>query len=357
MTQDKVEKYPSIDVLKGIGALIIAFIFHYKHFGQTSPFANLFLFSDNYGYLLVDLFFILSGFGIAAGYQHKIQNKECSFSFYIKRRFTKLYPPHFFTLIYVTILQILIFSECDSFFIYKNNDISHFFMNLLCIQNGLLGTEYSFNGPAWYLSICTFCYIFFFFIFFHTTNTKALIYRCILTILIGGFFIVVPSLPIINSQMGRGITGFALGIIIFNFRNCKYINRISNISLAVLILGYIILRLNWEKFSDTPIFLLQYISSFIIAPLIAICCFNKLANKICNKKTLLFFGKISLGIYLWHFPIQCTLKYLDDTFSLNIQYSSTEAWLLYVALTIGIAYLYHGFSNKIIKSNLIPPKK
>ena len=158
--QNKVDKYPSIDALKGIGALILAFAYHYKHFGQTFPLANFFLFSDNYGYLLVDLFFVLSGFGIASGYQHKIQSKECSFSFYIRRRFTKLYPMHFFTLIYVAILQILIFSSKESFFVYKNNDVPHFFMNLFCIQNGLFGTEYSFNGPSWYLSICIFCYIF-----------------------------------------------------------------------------------------------------------------------------------------------------------------------------------------------------
>ena len=85
MMQNKVDKYPSIDALKGIGALILAFAYHYKHFGQTFPLANFFLFSDNYGYLLVDLFFVLSGFGIASGYQHKIQSKECSISFYIRR--------------------------------------------------------------------------------------------------------------------------------------------------------------------------------------------------------------------------------------------------------------------------------
>ena len=62
-----------IDALKGIGAFIIAFVWHYQHFTSPSkfPLSSIFEISCTHGYLMVELFFMLSGFGMALGYQKK----------------------------------------------------------------------------------------------------------------------------------------------------------------------------------------------------------------------------------------------------------------------------------------------
>ena len=54
----------AIDGMKGIGACIIAFFWHYQHFKPQdgSPFFSAFPMSYKYGSFMVELFFMLSGF-------------------------------------------------------------------------------------------------------------------------------------------------------------------------------------------------------------------------------------------------------------------------------------------------------
>ena len=72
-----------IDGLKGIGAIIIAFFWHYQHFTQydvrKAPLYSIFFVSHTYGYLMVELFFVLSGFGMMVGYADRVYQKEISF--------------------------------------------------------------------------------------------------------------------------------------------------------------------------------------------------------------------------------------------------------------------------------------
>ena len=161
MNKPEILRIPAIDVLKGLSAFAIAFIFHYQHFGQNCTITSFFELVRNYGYLLVDLFFALSGFGIALGYQDKIKNHKTTFNDFIKKRLAKFYPTHLITLIIVLLIQSQIHKIGGHFFIYQNNNLWHFLTNLILFQNGILGTEWSFNGPSWCLSIFLFCYIVF----------------------------------------------------------------------------------------------------------------------------------------------------------------------------------------------------
>ena len=74
-----------LDGLKGIGAFIVAFIWHYQHFSPQNgqPFGKIFGLSYAIGWSMVDLFFILSGFVMMLGYGEKIINKKISFKDYI----------------------------------------------------------------------------------------------------------------------------------------------------------------------------------------------------------------------------------------------------------------------------------
>lgn len=52
-----------LNALRGIGSVIIAYFFHYNHFVESSRHPLYFLFPDlcNYGWVMVELFFLLSG--------------------------------------------------------------------------------------------------------------------------------------------------------------------------------------------------------------------------------------------------------------------------------------------------------
>ena len=55
-----------LDAFKFFAACIVAFVWHYQHFGPSSgnPFGRIFAYSYPYGWLMVELFFMLSGFGM-----------------------------------------------------------------------------------------------------------------------------------------------------------------------------------------------------------------------------------------------------------------------------------------------------
>ena len=269
MNHQELQRIPAIDALKGLCALIIAFIYHYRHFGQDSAVSTFFELGHDYGYLLVDLFFTLSGFGIALGYQDKILNHEISFVSYIKKRLARFYPTHLITLLLVLIFQGLFFGKNGSFFIYQNNDAEHFFFNLLLLQNGVFGTEWSFNAPSWCLSIFVICYVVFFeIICYKSTSVKYLIGKCIIVCVVGLLFIVGSSYPIMNSQIGRGLAGFSIGIILFNlYKNRNKVRGVSEISFVILFFLFIGLSVCPQIFQNVHPLTLQYVVVVFVVPL------------------------------------------------------------------------------------------
>ena len=97
-----------LNALKFFAACMIAFVWHYQHFKPQngSPFASIFKFGYKEGWLMVELFFALSGFGMFLGYAEKIRKRQISFGEYILKRLKKLYPIFFLTLLLVTGLEL-----------------------------------------------------------------------------------------------------------------------------------------------------------------------------------------------------------------------------------------------------------
>ncbi len=74
-------------------------------------------------------------------------------------RFSRLYPLHLATLLLVALGQVLVSHFFGSWFIYGNNDITHFIGQLFFASAWF---ENSFNGPTWSVSVEIFLYILFF---------------------------------------------------------------------------------------------------------------------------------------------------------------------------------------------------
>ena len=94
-----------LNYFRGIASIIVIF-YHIKDSINISIDSKLyFLFSK--GYLAVDFFFILSGFVISYSYQN-LSNKAEIIK-YLKKRFLRIYPIHFFTLLMI-IISIFFFN-------------------------------------------------------------------------------------------------------------------------------------------------------------------------------------------------------------------------------------------------------
>lgn len=245
----KATKIPTncLFTLKFISSFIIAFIVHYRHFPMNHgfPFAYIFKWSYQSGHKIVELFFMLSGFGMFLGYNEKICRHEISFKVYIMKRIKKLYPLFFFTLILVTLLEIWHMHLTGKTFVYNNFDCWHFFMNLILCQDGIFGTEWSFNAPSWCISICFILYLIHFAImYFSKEKTKALYIYIILMFFGLAILSNRYNYPfLLNQLFGRGLSCFSIGVILANiYLNSHKLNiyLIGYLGLIILVLYYTI---------------------------------------------------------------------------------------------------------------------
>ena len=336
-----------INGLKGFGACMIAFVWHYQHFAPQagSPFYILFTPFYDMGDRMVEVFFMLSGLGMVLGYEKRIQNDTITFVEYMGKRVKKLFPLMWITLFITLCLQCIYYYKTGTTFVYPNLDIYHFLLNLLGLQNGVLELQSSYNSPSWYISVLVWCYILFFCIVRKTNiEDDLLVFKYILIVLLGSVVLLTGfNFPILNSLMGRGFSCFFLGAVlakIYQKREKLYSCRIGGVCLVFLVVTRILIKYCGYGILGN----LQMAVILGIAPaLILSVLFVPIINKIFAFKPLVYLGKLSLSIYLWHFPIQCIWKIIDVYLELEINYSNRGIWLSYAASVLVLSALYERF--------------
>jgi peptidoglycan/LPS O-acetylase OafA/YrhL len=101
-----------------------------------------------HGELLVDFFFVLSGFVLARAYWN--DRRSATFANNVRDRIARMYPLHFATLCAVGVMQWILVDRLSSPpFVYLFNDTYDFVLNLLLLNRTGLERGFSFNGPSW----------------------------------------------------------------------------------------------------------------------------------------------------------------------------------------------------------------
>ena len=77
-------------------------------------------------------------------------------------RFSRLYPLHFVTLIFVAVAQYLYIKTHHKPFVFAHNDFHYFLLQLALASNWFGWQALTFNGPIWSVSVEVLAYIFFF---------------------------------------------------------------------------------------------------------------------------------------------------------------------------------------------------
>ncbi len=140
----------ALDALRGIAALSVVV----AHIGWTMSLSHTGV--DRNGYLMVDFFFVLSGFVIALNYREKIAG-AADFARFLWLRFFRLYPLH------LTMLGVFLLFECVTLFeqtrygiggapAFGLNGAKAFFSQLALVQAFGINADDTFNGPSWSIS-------------------------------------------------------------------------------------------------------------------------------------------------------------------------------------------------------------
>lgn len=346
------ERIRSIDSLKGIACIVIAFLWHYLNMqsrNEGMPFEPIFGYFYNVGQYFVELFFLLSGFVMAYCYKEKIDAGMDLFS-YMKKRYKHLYPLFFSTLMFMMFMQIFYNSITGDYYIYRVS-IWHLVLNLLCIQTGWLTTDQSFNGPAWCISVEIFLYLLYYITTKFSKRDKdkyrilnVIIFIISLSILYSGGI----DKPLLNSFMLRGVVCFYSGVIVCELNECLDNSQKNKYAMS-LFLGLIIFRFAihfssysfWDQERNG-----QFMLIILEWPIVVFSAINnKLFRKILEFKPLEYLGKISMDIFLWHIPVQISFKTINALLDLNIDFGSRRIWLTYVIAVCSIVALSNVLSK------------
>ena len=327
------DKILCIQGLKGFGACMIAFVWHYHHFAPQEglPLYRFLAPFYNYGDRLVEIFFLLSGFCITYGYEGRIREGRIGFTKFIGNSVKKLFPPMWIALFVTLLLQCIILYKTGTTFVYPNLDVYHFLLNLLGLQNGILELGWSYNGPTWYISVLLCCYGVYFVCVDRCKEKEHLIFRYIALALLGVILILLEqNLPVINSLIGRGVSCFFLGSLLAKL----YENRHRVFTLRIGIISVFFLVIVWGL---TKHFGISVLGDFQLAVILGIApavvlsiLFVPVLSKLFSSLVFTYLGKHSLSIYLWHFPIQCLWKVVEALCEIEFNYSESIIWGLYI---------------------------
>ncbi len=355
--------YKWMDGIKGICACMIAFIWHYQHAVPLSsvPFYNYFSnFYESCGDFLLEIFFMLSGFGMVLGYEKRILDGNVSFDKYIKKRIARIFPLMIIALIITTILQAIFVSYTGASCVYEYFDIYHFFLNLYGVTGTVVGGQLSFNGPAWYLGVVVVLYAVYYVVVSLCKDRISIenmmyLYLAIALLGIVSFAGFDGTYILINEWVRRGIACFFTGCFLAKLdERLKADNKkrtvVGYCAFAIVVICCSIAHIYGPVvWGNTRLAFMVGMWPLII---ISMCCIPWL-SRIASLKFFTWLGSISFGIYLFHFPVQVMIKDIEFRFLLPLNHASIKMWLIYIVLVFAVAILMTKLDSIIQKKIVI----
>jgi len=332
------QRFEALDAFRGLCALSVVIY----HMDLIDSITELSFFNGSA--IFVDFFFVLSGFVLAHSYAYR---ENLNFYDFIKSRFYRIYPLHFFVFLILILLQFtkiiaskyggIGFSEqpfTDSF------AVKEIIPNLLLIQSWTPFTNHlSFNYPAWSISIEFYLYILLFFTiasFGHRKNVSWIIisFVALLMIYFKSEILVLPVLRGLLCFFGGACTYLLykeLSHIKINSRLGSFIEVIFIISIIYLVQTDIDNKLIFASFLFMLTVLVFSFESGVISQFLKI-------------KPFQLAGKFSYSIYMIHATLLFCLTYV----AMIIQkLTGTQ-----IASTVG-SKTYLNFGNSITNNFVI----
>ncbi len=208
-----IKKIDQLESLRGIAALLVVLY----HVPAWNPLIHNIPIIRS-GFMMVDLFFVLSGFVIYTAYAHRITNLY-EFTKFQFLRFGRLYPVHLFFLILFLGIEVLKYVLQHHFGVpslskqpFEQNNLAAFLRDIFMIKAFWPNEEaITFNSPAWSISAEFYTYLIFGFIVLKFAKFKNYIFAFLSILSIGILFIFQPDH---YDFMLRCIAGFFLGCIL-----------------------------------------------------------------------------------------------------------------------------------------------
>jgi peptidoglycan/LPS O-acetylase OafA/YrhL len=299
--------------LRGLAAVLVA-VFHFEMaICRFVPAATTMFFEKSY--LMVDLFFVLSGFIMLHVYGRAFDGvlRRGQLRHFFVARFARTYPLHLFTLLLlVVIVRYLTNWGNPPIVLEQPRDI---LPNVFLLQSFGVCHIYNWNIPSWSISAEWGAYLLFPFLALWISRQRKLA-PVLLAIGVVVAWVCIeyvlprknplnPAIPVphnLNTTFDygwlRGVAGFSAGMIMYQLYPLSGVDRVMRSDAAsVLILLLVAAGLHFA------------INDVLVVVLFAALVLNMALNngglhRVCNNRVLQYLGNISYSIYLMQIFLQ-----------------------------------------------------
>lgn len=310
-----------LDALRGVAVLLVLFFHIYPA-----------IFS--FGYVGVDIFFVLSGYLITGIIITKIDKSDFSFLEFYRNRIRRIFPAMLIVLIFALMAgYIFLFPKELELFSKHAKSSFLFYQNITLINEAGYWDAESTKKPLlhfWSLSIEEQFYLFWpiLLIFLSKVGKNWSLKLFVLFLILFAISLLRFQDPFYGSF--SRFWELALGGFIYSIKDKKiFFNIENNIVASALFILAIAFAYGNSEFS------LSKTVAITISTSILILSFNRSENPIFKSNILLFFGLISYPLYLWHYVL---IGYLH-IFGLDVP----EFGIWIVIVSIFFAYMTYRF--------------
>lgn len=282
-----------LDGIRGILAIFII-IFHFPRWNVAFDFSVI-----RNAYIVVDVFFIISGFVICQVYRNAITSVRDLLRFQFLR-LGRLYPVHFVFLILFIAVESAKYLAEKKFGIaspnaqaFSGNSASAILQQLFMAHAiGPTGNATTFNRPSWSISVEFYTYIIFSLCILLCGQAKNLLF----------IFFAVASLALILSDMTFGfdellrcVAGFFIGCLLASVADRLNIKLPTYASMLVAIAFIVFLGVKGQRQGDWLVYI--FAAAFMLTVILVR---NGLLNNILNRRPVAWLGDISYSLYMSH---------------------------------------------------------
>lgn len=336
-------RFHELDSLRAIAAIGVVGWHYTNHFG-AAPMQYAMAPFYRHGALLVDFFFVLSGFVLARAYWS--HGRNTAFISNIWQRIGRLYPLHVATLIAVAGMQYFLVHQLGSApFIYKYNDTFHFLLNVALLNSSGIEHGFSFNATSWSISTEFIANIIFFAAITLPRKFAASAFLALFSL--SATLLVLQkdgtcgaTLCHINMDVYRTLVGFIVGIAAFFIyarwlqdRPLKSSEADIATALAITSIAVYLCSRQYSVYSDMA-------ATLFLFPITVITIIQSAAFKrLLNQRPLVYLGTISYSIYLIHYPLQLFMHLMEVQNKIRIPYERGYLLILFIMATVACAAL------------------
>ena len=318
--------------------------FHYRaHFG-AAPFEGWLSPVYSSGMYLVDVFFVLSGYLLATVYRERRDFIGLAWA-----RIARLVPLHVATLLLVAGLQYCYVYRHGGPFIYTANDVRHFVLNLLMLNASGLQGNFSFNGPAWSISVEWLANLMLFAVLVYWPKRLFAIAASLSMLSVLALWAHTGHLLSYGSFKGwldanllRGFVGFFAGVSVaflapLSARSGRAAGHAWDavfLVAAASVVFFLGSRHVWSLVVGV-----DFAFVLVLVPLLVVsACRGRQVSKLLDVAPLRWLGQISFSIYLLHFPMQLLFVLVFAAPRNALDYGSTPVFLAYTMATLAISW-------------------